>query len=271
MPPSPIHGRIRGRIAVMVLAVLSVVGLGTTSLVAAPRSPQTRTSAAASASDSPLRLIFWAGQVWLVDPPNGPGPHGEPVTNSSKAVWVDSRGRLHLRVIKVGGAWETVQIESLSAVSFGTYRFVTDSSIATLAKPLDFAMYVFRSGSKRLTNEIDLENGRTLIGMHHGRTSQFVVQPYYRPHHIYRYGIARGVAKTQQEFTWTPGKVRFLTRLGAGKHARVLTRYAFKGADVPPTRGMHVYIELFLHGSQRSVDKGTRTAILDSYTFKRAG
>jgi hypothetical protein len=270
MPPSPIVRSARGLVALLTVAIIGVLSLDTTALVAAPSGPRaTGTSRATSTppGESPLRLFYWSRQIWIVDPPDSPGLHGDPSDDSTSAVFVDPQGRLHLQVVKVGNQWRSVQIESLGAINYGTYRFVTDSSIATLAKPLDFAMYLYRAGTRGLANEIDLENSRSLIGMNHGRDAQYVVQPYYRPHHIKRYKIAKTVGKTQQQLTWTAGHVSFVTRKGTSPSGHVINRFKFAGADVPTSQGMHVYIELFLHHQRQPVTNQTRYAILDSYTF----
>jgi hypothetical protein len=269
MPVSPRPRSVRGIIAALTVAILGVLALDATAIVAAPKAPSAGSAAPAATQDTShrLRLLLWSGQVWLVLPNNQTGPDQDPLSDSDSSVHVDSTGRLHLTVRKVGGVWRSVQLESLAQVNYGSYRFVTRTSSSTLAKPLDFGMFVYRAGSPYLTNEIDLENSRALIGMHGHLDAQFVVQPYYKPHHIRRYVISHGTTATQQQFVWAKGDVRFATRRGTAATAPVVERFHYHGSSTPTPYGEHVYVNLFIHGGGNKVGPGTRTAVIDSFTY----
>jgi hypothetical protein len=259
----------RGLRLALGVTIVAVLALDLTAIATNP-GPAARATTVTSSSRPALRLLNWSGEQWLVNPPSAQGPEQTPLSDTGVAAHVDAAGRLHLTVTKVDGRWRSVQLEALGPVNYGTYHFVTDSSIATLAKPLDFAMFVFQSGAARLTNEIDLEDSRALLGMRNGLDAQYVVQPYTEPHHIHRYVVDRDVAVTQQQFIWTQRDVSFLTRLGAGADAPIISQFHYRGPSNPAPDGEHLYVDLFLHGGVTTVGPGTRTAVLDSFTYTPA-
>jgi hypothetical protein len=259
----------RGIIAALMMAIVGVLALDACAIVAAPTTSSAR--AQTSAIKPSLRLLHWAGQEWEVAPPSQSGPDEDAMADSKAAAHVDSHGRLHLAMTKVDGGWRSVELIAMTPAKYGKYRFVTTASIATLARPLDFGMFVIRPGAPELTNEVDLEDSRALIGMRHGLDAQYVVQPYNKPHHIFRYAIKRAVKTTQQSFNWTKSDVKFLTRRGAGAHGAVVKRFHYHGSSSPTPSNMSLRINLFIHGGDsRKIHAGPKSVILDSFTYTPA-
>jgi hypothetical protein len=258
----------RAVLAALTLAIVGVLVLDTTAIVVGDQSSAeaaSRTTAAPTA----FRLINWAGQVWEVAPPSQLGPNMDRMSDSAAAAHVDSQGRLHLSMTKVNGGWRSVELSVLTPTwSYGTYKFVTTASIAHLAKPLDFAMFLIRP-SKHLQNEVDLEDSRALLGMHGGLDAQYVVQPYYRPGHIHLYRIKAHQKTVQQSFTWRPSDVRFATRPGVNGRNSPLAHFHYHGPSAPADFGMYLHINLFVHARHHKnrIGKGVRSVVLDSFTF----
>src|SRR5581483_1787178 len=187
------------------------------------------------------------------------------MTDSTAAVHVDSRGRLHLKVTKYKGKWASVELLGLNPMDYGTYTFKTTGRLARLARPYDLGMFVIRPDGS-LDNEIDLENSRALIGMHHGLNAQYVVQPYYQPHHIFRYGIAQNARHTEQTFTWTKADVKFSTK--QNNSLRPFAHFHYHGPSAPTNYNVYLHINLFIHGPNHThVGSGIRSVILDSLTY----
>lgn len=264
----------REMIAALMMAIVGVVALDACAIVAAPTTSgaTTSTSTPQTSSVKPaLRLLKWAGRTWLVAPPSQTGPDQDEMSDSNAAVHVDSHGRLHLAITKVGGVWRSVELVAMTPAKYGRYHFVTTAAIARLALPLDFGMFVIRPGAPELTNEVDLENSRALIGMHHGLDAQYVVQPYTKPHHIFRYAIKRAVKTNQQSFTWTKSNVTFLTRQGTSSHGRRIAHFHYHGPSAPTNNNMQLHINLFIHGGDsKKLHSGPKSVIFDSFTYTPA-
>jgi hypothetical protein len=270
MPPSPFARSTRGTLAALTVAIAGVLVLDATTIVAAPRvsTPAPAANGSLPLIKSKLRLISWSHQTWLVFPNSAKGPDGpNTLSDSTKAVHVDAKGRLHLRITKVAGKWRGAQLESLTGVNYGTYRWVTSSPLGNLAKPIVLGMFIYRPSQVRYTNEIDLEDSRSLIGLGYPRDAQYVVQPYFKGNHIHRYAIRRKYRTVTQQFNWQPGKVSFVTRVGSAASGHKLSQFAYSGPDVPQTANEHVYINLHLHSKHPHPGPGSRSVVINSYSF----
>jgi hypothetical protein len=266
MPPAPLNRLVTA----LAVAIISVPVLGVTAIVAAPSGSTTDSDLQVTPAHSnvPLRLINWSGKQWLVFPKTSNGPEGNhTLSDSTRAASIDAKGRLHLRLTKVNGQWRGVQLEMLNPLNYGTYTFVTASRVGRLAKPAVLGMFVYKSSPKQYTNEIDLEDSRALHKHRSNRLdAQYVVQPYYEPHHLHRYPIRQKYKVVSHQFTWSPGKVTFVTRAGTHKHSKRLGHFRFKGFDVPQPANEHVYINFHLHPN-RPPGKGKKTVILKRFSY----
>jgi hypothetical protein len=221
--------------------------------------------------DSVLRLISWSGRPWLVYSNSSQGPENVKLTNSTRAIWIDSRGRLHLHIVKIDGVWRSVELRSLNTVSYGTYRLINDTATAKFADQTVFGMFVYRPGTKTYTNEIDIENSRFPRYLKAPNNAQFAVQPYTQPHHAHAYHVRPGYVPLFQQFSWYPpshgvGMVRFQTRIGTTPHAPLLTRWTYRGGSAPTDQNMYLYIDLWLNRGKAPTN-GTHSAVLRSLTL----
>jgi hypothetical protein len=264
MPPFSSARSRRQILVTLVVSIVGVLALDTTAIVASPRdTSSTATLGVLNHTEPTLRLQPWSGETWLVFPNSANGPDGpRTLSDSTQAVNVDSAGRLHLRITKVNGKRRGVQLEALNPLNYGTYRFVLGSPVGDLATSLVLGMFVYKASQYKYTNEIDLENSRSLIGLGYPRDAQYVVQPYYKANHIRRYAVRRKYKTVTEQFTWQPGHVSFVTRTGSGKQ---LGHFSFSGPDVPVPGNEHLYINLHFHGKKSFTD-GRRTMILNSFT-----
>lgn len=221
--------------------------------------------------DSVVRLISWSGRPWLVYSNASNGPENVKLTNSDRAIWIDSRGWLHLKIVKIDGVWRSVELRSLNTVSYGTYQLVNDTATAKFANQTVFGMFVYRPGTKTYTNEIDIENSRFPRYLKWPNNAQFAVQPYNQPHHEHAYHVKPSYVPLFQEFTWYPplngsGTVKFQTRVGTTPHSPLLTRWSYTGYSTPTDQNMYLYIDLWLNHGDAPV-KGTHSAVLRSLNY----
>ncbi|MGN6472052.1 MAG: hypothetical protein ACTHK4_00175, partial [Mycobacteriales bacterium] len=220
--------------------------------------------------DSTLRLISWSGRPWLVYSNASNGPEHVKLTNSTRALWIDDRGRLHMHIVKIDGVWRSVEIRSLNTVSYGTYRLINDTATGKFADETVFGLFVYRPGTKTYTNEIDIENSRFPRYLKAPNNAQFAVQPYTQPHHAHAYHVKPSYKPLFQQFTWYPqyrgiGTVKFQTRIGTTPHSPLLTRWSYTGGSSPTDQNMYLYIDLWLNHGKAPKD-GTHSATLRSLT-----
>jgi hypothetical protein len=269
MPPQRTARSMRSVMTAFGVMIIGVLALDATAIVAAPGATPAR-SAASSATPAGLfqRQIQWSGYRWLVASGNGPdGPNT--LSDSDAAVHVDSHGRLHLTLTKVNGAWHGVQLELEQPLNYGKYRFVTASPVGSIAKPGVLGMFVYKRTTNngvpvKYVNEIDLEDSRALHSNGYPLDAQYVVQPYYKKHHLHRYPIRTKYKTVTHQFVWKGGKVTFNTWAGSGTHGKRLGHFRFKGYDVPAPMNEHVYINFHLHPN-RPPGKGVKHIVLKSF------
>ncbi|HWC35158.1 MAG TPA: hypothetical protein VG650_10060 [Mycobacteriales bacterium] len=267
----------RALAGVAMLTTLVVLGVGNTAATGAAPHGGTAVAGAAHVTagpgrkgDSVIRLISWSGRPWLVYSNASNGPEHVKLTNSTRAIWVDSRGRLHLHIVKIDGVWRSVELRSLNTVSYGTYRLVNDTATGKFADQTVFGMFVYRPGTKTYTNEIDVENSRFPRYLKPPNNAQFAVQPYKEPHHEHAYHVKPSYEPLFQQFTWYPpsggaGAVKFETRVGSTPHSPLLARWRYYGYSTPTASNMYLYIDLWLnHG--KAPKNGTHSAVLRSLT-----
>jgi hypothetical protein len=283
--PASSSRTLAGLVAVMIVGVL---GLGTTAIVAAPGDQPASNgtvryvSSASSDGDTNLRLLNWSGRTWVIYPNNQKGPENVPMTNSSRAAWVDGNGWLHLKIVKIHGKWRSVELQSLDAATYGRYRLINDTKTANFAPSVVFGMFVYRPHASKYTDEIDIENSRFPHLLKAPNNAQFAVQPYYAPNHEHPYAVDPSYVPLLQQFTWYPpsagsGRIDFLTRVGSTSKAPLLARWTYNGYSTPVAGGgpsgktpMYLYLNLWLNKGQPPVG-GTHTAVIRSLTFTPLG
>ena len=76
------------------------------------------------------RTISFSSYVWTVKRSTGvTGPGPCIFSDSEKDVFVDSEGRLHLKITRHQGKWVCAEVVSLKSFGYGTYHFEMESSM----------------------------------------------------------------------------------------------------------------------------------------------
>lgn len=217
---------------------------------------------AAVASDrvliTPQRTINWSGQDWLVKTSIGDnlsgrvGPGRNYFSDSSDIVWIDMSGKLHLRIAKVDGEWTCSEINSLTRLGYGTYKFYVDSRLDNLDKYATLGMFTWSDLAPVAGNrEIDLEFttwGDSILP----NNAQYVIQPYGNPGNILRYQMT-SAAPSIHSFVWEPGKVSFASTTGTGLP---INSWTHTSASVPISADERVHLNLWLNNSSGSYVPG---------------
>jgi len=297
------YTRLRATVLALTAALTAVLALDATTIIAAPATTADSSLELPAALTPPsgLRLLHWSGQTWVVTPENQPGPEAHVhMTDSSSAVYVDSKGRLHLKIIKVNGVWRSVQLMMLGQPAYGTYRWVVRGTTAKFSKNTVLGLFVYESTGTKFANEIDIEDSRFTDWIH-PNDAQYIVQPYYGYQHWCPYRSPRSVSLESQAFTWQPGKVSFVSRRGTatngpaetvhcdfsdarrlggtaaakakhvGKGSNGTRRsFSYAGADVPAPSRQRIFINLWTNRN-RPPTGGTHSIVIDSFSFTPAG
>lgn len=158
--------------------------------------------------------------------PVGPGPNY--FSDSLDNVWVDTLGRLHLRITNRGGRWNCAEIISKRPIGYGRYALQIDTS-PLFDKNVVFGAFSWAEAEME-SREVDmLELGR-FGNSSDPNNSQNVVQPYTIPGNQLRF-LLPAIAPTVHEMDWLLNTVSFQSsdQFGAPLH-----EWAY-GGQPPPT------------------------------------
>lgn len=283
MPHPRLLSHSRGFTGFLALAIVGVIGLGAIAAATQPAASATNGTAAVDPTPAPYgstgqRLLNWSGITWMVYP-NCPhcGPEQTPTTNAGKAVYVDSRGWLHLKVSKIGGVWRGVELRALSDVPYGTYRWVVNSRTADLDPWAVLGMFVYRPGTAPYTNEIDIEDSRFPHLLPAPDNAQFTVQPYKVAGDQHGYYISPDSHPLLQQFTWSPafgsethGTVAFESRVGTTRRAPLLASFTYGGWAIPTSENMQLFVVLWMNKNNPPTT-GTHYAVIRNLSITPLG
>jgi hypothetical protein len=168
--------------------------------------------------DPNQRQIQFSGRTWLVKSspaPVGPGPNF--FSDATDNVFVDGLGRLHLKIVNVGGQWRCAEILSKQPIGYGRYTVQVDS-LPQFDKNVVFGAFTW-ADAERSSREIDLLELGVFGNASDTNNAQNVVQPFTLPGNQMRFVLPL-IAPTVHTMTWQQGAVSFSSfdRFGALLH-----------------------------------------------------
>lgn len=212
--------------------------------------------------DAGIRTIQFAGVRWIVKSGfGGPGPNNW--SDSPQSVWVDSLGRLHLKIRKINGAWHCAEVYTEHVTDYGEHRFLTEGFIDRMDKSAVLGMFVYADDR----NEIDIEY--TKWGQAGNRnTGHYTVQPYTTSTNVWDFPARLDSVRSTHFFNWQPDSIRFGSIQGhylaePDSAKRYLQRWTYKGRDIPnPLRRLKTRINLWLFRGAAPTDTSNLEVII---------
>lgn len=222
-----------------------------------------------SHSASP-RVIHFSGLDWVVKNYSGQvGPGPNYFSDDSRNVWVDSLGRLHLKIEKRKGKWYCGEVVCTQSLGQGTYRFYFDSDVAGLDPNVVLGLFTWSNTPDYNNREIDIEFSRW--GDRNGPNAQFVVQPYSFPNNLWTYFLPAGLTQTTHSFTWAPGAVLFRSAVGHQANPPaddVIAEHEIDSPDVPPAADETPRINLWLRQGLQPTNRRGVEVIITAFEFE---
>ncbi|MGI9252222.1 MAG: hypothetical protein ACR2J8_00615 [Thermomicrobiales bacterium] len=221
------------------------------------------------------RRIVWSGLTWAVkESKNRPvGPGGNRFSSSSRTVWVDPAGQLHLRIERRGAFWRCAEIvaEPAGTFGYGTYAWTLATPVRAIAPHAILGLFTWDSVSNAQANrEIDVELGLWPDSPGYPNAS-FTVQPYTHPGNTRPFPIQPSAKPVTVGFTWSAGQVRFQAAKGPAltpaDPARSIATWTRRTADVPTPGREQPRINLWLPDALPPVAGGVVEVVLASFRF----
>lgn len=192
------------------------------------------------------RIINFSGFEWLVRDSDGEiqGPGNNLYSSSKKNVWVDSKGRLHLKITYANGKWYCSGVRLNKSLGYGTYTFHVDSDISRLNKNAVAGMFTYLTDHE----EIDIEFSKW--SDENASNSQYVVQPTDVSGNVYRFDIMPKLKSTVHSFEWREDGV-FFKSIGFKNNTELpLGEWAYKGEYTPKEDAEVLELNLWLYKGQ---------------------
>lgn len=220
------------------------------------------------------RLITFAGYQWQVKShPTALGPGPNLFSDSTRNVWVDSAGRLHLRITRTAGRWHCAEVINTASLAYGTYRWVLDSPVDNLDPNVVLGLFTWNDDPAYHHRELDIEFARW--GQPYIETAQYVVQPWDTPGQQRRFWQPAGLRQSTHSFTWAPAGVRFQSAQGdvpaplGSNDRRVFAEWQFaNGAAVPVAGGENARMNLWLDRGRAPSNRREVEVVFRSFQFQ---
>jgi len=222
--------------------------------------------------------LLFAGHLWRVKGPGvfGPGPNN--FSDGADNAWVDSEGRLHLRITQVGGQWFAAELVLVDALGYGEYRFKLEADLDDFDRKVVFGLFLWEyqpcwvaDNWWNASNELDIEFG--LFDDLANPPAQYVAQPYTRNGNRHQFSLVTDtpLSPTTHAFDWQPDAVVFRSWHGHADEplARdVIETWAYTGPDNARPEAPRLHINLWLFGGAPPTDGREIEVIVSDFTFK---
>lgn len=217
------------------------------------------------------RQISFSGYEWLVkqsDIQVGPGPNY--FSDAEDAVWVDEKGRLHLKIQQQqDGHWVSTEVYTQLSLGYDRYLFQTSSPIDQLDANAVLGLFTWDDFTPSdYYREIDVEFARWGNAAN-PTNAQFVVQPWDQPGNLMRYTAVLTDTAATHSFDWQPDSITFFSV--PGRTLNPAPADAFKTwvytdtTYIPAPATVNVHLNLWLIDGNPPSDEQPIEVIIEAF------
>lgn len=104
--------------------------------------------------------ITFSGYTWDIkasEAPIGPGPN--PFSKRADDLYVDSQGRLHLKIVEHNGIWYSAEVVSQEVTGYGTYTWTVTGDLKNMARNVVLGLFSWDNNTFQTdgNSEVDIE------------------------------------------------------------------------------------------------------------------
>lgn len=208
------------------------------------------------------RVIEFSGYEWVVrtneESTAGPGPNF--FSDSEENVWVDEDGRLHLKIVEIGGIWYCSGVTLRNSYGFDKYVFYVASRVDQLDENVVGGLFTYKNDEE----EIDIEFSKWSDS--ENQDSQFAIQPSYLAGNKTRYNLDLESELSTHFFDWKSDRIEFGSYRGhtlTPETKDVISTWTYTGASIPPDNDERLKINLWLFRGVKPTDNKEAEMIID--------
>jgi hypothetical protein len=210
------------------------------------------------------RTLQFSGYEWK-DPMNVTSErNGVPSTYEPANAGVDSKGRLHLYIVRKNNRWTCSNVVLPHSFGYGTYLFSLED-VSHLEAATVLTLFTWDDlGADQNHREMDIEISRW--GDPALKNAQFVMQPYYVPENVARFATPPG--QDTYSFQWEPAKVSFQALRGGERISQggtVATHVFTSGVPSPGSESVSMNFCAF--GYSKVPLEGDAEVVIDKFQF----
>lgn len=211
---------------------------------------------------SSTRIINFSGYEWVVrtseEAKQGPGPNL--FSDSEDNVWVDSQGKLHLKVVQKDGNWYCSGVTLRRSFGYKKYIIYLASDVTKLDENVVGGFFTYKNDNE----EIDIEFSRWSIT--NNQNTQFAVQPSFLAGNKVRFDMDSNTDLSTHFFNWQPDKIEFGSYKGHTlnpTNENVISTWTYTGKNIPPENDERLKINLWLFRGNSPTDKKPAEMIIN--------
>ncbi|MBI3195275.1 MAG: hypothetical protein HYZ34_12545 [Ignavibacteriae bacterium] len=219
------------------------------------------------------RTISFSGYEWSVKNSEsalwGPGPNY--FSESPSNVWVDSFGRLHLKITGRNNLWQCSEVILNQTLGYGYYVFhLAENSAGQMNENGVLGLFTWDDTAvSENYREIDIEFAKW-GNAGDPTNAQFVVQPWNTPGNLVRWTFPLTAETSAHWFDWQADSITFGSVKGTNifpPYDSLITSWKYTGEDIPSAGTERVHLNLWLINGLAPTDSQEIEIIVSKFEF----
>jgi hypothetical protein len=202
---------------------------------------------------SALKTLQFGGYPWEMRETSNDAGGSKNLYDPDNA-WTDTRGFLHVRILKRDQGWSSAEVKLGRSLGYGSYRFVVQD-VSHFEPAVVFAMFTWDDSAPR---EMDIEISRW--GEQEDKNAQFVIQPYLVPANTVRFSAPAGTMTYWLD--WEPGRATFRTNKGNN----TVAEHVFT-SGIPSPGNERIHMNLYVYGNKRNPLQHGTEVIVEKFEY----
>jgi len=197
------------------------------------------------------------------------GPESNYFSDSKENVWVDSEGRLHLKITRRNGKWYGAEVFSEKSFGYGKYIFYLTSRVEELDQNVVLGFFTWDNPPDYNHREIDIEFSRW--GKQKQKNTQFVIQPWTHPANIHRFDVQLKENYSTHSFDWRRESIFFQSLYGHRRtppnEGYIIESWNYAGRSIPRPGNEKTRINLWLSKGNPPSDNRETEVVIEKFEF----
>ncbi|MBU4200097.1 MAG: glycoside hydrolase family 16 protein [Verrucomicrobia bacterium] len=213
------------------------------------------------------KVIAFSGYEWTVKSgkqPLGPGPNY--FSASEKNVWLDDKGRLHLKMTQKDGIWYCAEVDAVKSLGYGKYVFHVEGGIDRLDKNVVLGLFTYDCGAeKKYYREIDIEFAKW--GKAKTKPGLYSVVPGWVKGNRVGFDFQLAGILSVHSFDWKTDSICFQSLQGKGAGAKEIKSWNHASKYVHKPGKEKAMINLWLFEGQSPSDAKEVEVVIRKFEF----